>query len=443
MSLDSVLDTCLQDIQTGKATVDECLSRYPDMASELEPLLRLAERLTAVPALQPSSHFVRTTRAQLLKLRPPETVPLAVRLGRSLRGWLSDLLIPWQTWQWRRVFLGAMAVFVALFLIAGGTVAASAESLPDHPLYPVKRAVESARLLLAVSPESKAMLHVEFAGRRLNEAMAVAQKGQADQAKDLIQQYGSELLSALVTLEQAAAQGTSISNVSFELRGRVAGQQTTVESAGSALSSDALNSALGVARQVDVALAELTESYPGDLALPERPPGLPSSTPTPTLEPKIGVPVSSPRPTQVPPTERPQTELPRATPSLLVLPTRTPEPHTEPLKLTPIILGATATPAPPTATPRPPTPTASEIPTQAPPTSTPTARPATPTSSPLSPTPTPRGPTPTEVTPTPQPPPTYETPAPRPPTPTSATEPPAAPTTSPSPPAGSAATPQP
>lgn len=448
MSLDSVLDTCLHDIQAGRTTVDECLAKYPETANELEPLLRMAEQLMAAPAVEPSPHFVRSTRARLLNLTPPETAPLTVPLDWGLRRRLSDLLAAWQTWRWRRVFVGALAVLIAVVLIGGGTVAASAESLPDHPLYPVKRVVESARLLLAVSPESKAILHVEFAGRRLNEAMAVAQKGQADQAKDLIQEYNSELLSALVTLEEAAAQGTSVSHVSFELRGQVAGQQTAVESARSALPSDAVNSALDVVRKVDAALTELTIPQPGERALPERLPltGLPTPTPTATViqEPKIAAPVTSPVPTRVPPTQRPQTELPKATPSLLVLPTRTPESYTVPPKLTPVILGATATSVLPTATPRPPTPTPSYTPTEAPPPATPTARPATPTNTAVPPTVTPRGPTPTEATPTPkpEPTPTYQMPTPRPPTPTVTMEPPAAPSTSPSPATEPSSTPE-
>jgi len=420
MSLDSVLDACLHDLQAGKITVDECLAQHPEVAEELKPLLRLAEQLMATPAVKPSPQFVSATRARLLALTPPKPAPRAVPFGWSLQRWLAHLLALWQNWQWRQAFAGAVAILVAVVLIGGGTIVASAESLPDHPLYPVKRAVESARLLLAVSPQSKAALHVEFASRRLNEAMAVAQKGQPDQAKELIQEYSSELLSAVVTLEKAAAQGTSVSEVSSELRGQVAGQQTAVENAPAILPDDALNSALDVARQVDGALAELA-APPASGQVPPSPlppTGSPTPTPTPTERPKPAAPVV------VPPTQQPRIELPKSTPSLLILPTRTPEPFTQPPRLTPIILGATATP-------RPATPLPSHTPTEAPPPDTPTARPATPTDTPLPPTVTPRAPTPTEITATPLPPEptaTQETPVPRPPTPTSVTEPPPAPT---------------
>lgn len=437
MSLDRVLDKCLHDIQAGKATVDGCLARYPDVAGELEPLLHMAAEIMATPAVRPSPLFVKATRERLLKLPAPETAPGAIRPGLSPQRWLSELRALWPTWQRRQAFVGVMAFLLAVVLIGGGTVVASAQSMPDHPLYPIKRVVENARLRLALSPATKAILHVEFAYRRLTEAVVVAEKGQPEQAKHLIQEYGSELLSAVGTLEDAAAQGTSVSQISSELRGRVAGQQMTVENARAALPSDAVNSALGVTQQVDAALTELTRGRPGQLPATASP--TPTATHTP--RPRITVPPSVQAPTSVPPTQRPRTEMPKATPSLLLLPTPTQEPYTEPPKLTPIILGATDTPAPPTTTPRPSTPTPILTPAETPPLTTPSTRPPTPTASPIPDTVTPRAPTPTGAVPTLEPSSTYQTPVMRPPTPADTTEPPAAPATSTSPAAERSPTP--
>ncbi len=425
MSLDRVLDKCLWDIQAGKATVEECLARYPELAEELEPLLRMGEALMQLSAVEPSPEFVAQTRMRLLALKPPAPEAITRPPGFSLQRWLAGFAACLRSWQWQRAFVGALAILMAVVLIGGGTVVASAESLPDHPLYPVKRAVESARLLLAASPESRAMLHVEFANRRLNEAVAVAQKGQLETAKNLLTEYNSELMSALLTLAQAAAEGNPVSEVSVELRGQVAGQQSAVEGARETLPDEAVDSALDMARKVDTALAELASLRPGDRARPEHPTptSLPSFTPTSmaTPRPRIAAPARPPHPTRVPPTQRPEVEAPKATPVIVVLPTATPESYTEPPRLTPIlVLPATDTPWPSTPTP-----------TQPPPQLTPTAPPATPTNTPVPPTVTPRGPTPTEATPTEVPPTaTPQTPIPRPPTPTLTSQPPAAPTTS-------------
>jgi hypothetical protein len=56
-------------------------------------------------------------------------------------------------------------------VIGFGTVAASADSLPHSPLYPVKRTTERVQLFLTFSPRGRAQLHLYFAERRLNETM--------------------------------------------------------------------------------------------------------------------------------------------------------------------------------------------------------------------------------------------------------------------------------
>lgn len=49
MNFDDVLDACLDRITGGRATVDECLEAYPDHRAELEPVLRAAIEMTALP----------------------------------------------------------------------------------------------------------------------------------------------------------------------------------------------------------------------------------------------------------------------------------------------------------------------------------------------------------------------------------------------------------
>jgi hypothetical protein len=67
--------------------------------------------------------------------------------------------------------VGLVAALVAVFLLGAGSVVASAGASPTSPLYPVKRIVEQTRLLLATDAEQRALLHAEFARRRLDEAV--------------------------------------------------------------------------------------------------------------------------------------------------------------------------------------------------------------------------------------------------------------------------------
>nr|HID14241.1 hypothetical protein [Anaerolineae bacterium] len=53
-NLDDILDECLTLLQSGQATLDECLARYPDQAADLRPLLEMAIQVRHVPPLAPS-----------------------------------------------------------------------------------------------------------------------------------------------------------------------------------------------------------------------------------------------------------------------------------------------------------------------------------------------------------------------------------------------------
>ena len=74
------------------------------------------------------------------------------------------------------------AVVLACFLVGGfGTVQVASASLPGDRLYGLKLVTEQAQLRLA-SIESKAVLHTEFAERRLTEAMTLTGVGGAASA---------------------------------------------------------------------------------------------------------------------------------------------------------------------------------------------------------------------------------------------------------------------
>jgi hypothetical protein len=63
-----ILDQCLEKIRAGRATVAECLARYPDCALELAPLLNMALAIESIPDVRPSGSFKQTMRAYLLHL---------------------------------------------------------------------------------------------------------------------------------------------------------------------------------------------------------------------------------------------------------------------------------------------------------------------------------------------------------------------------------------
>ncbi len=169
-NLDHALDECLTQLLTGDERGEESLAlrqdsgqaQHPDDLLQLEPLLRLAREIQALPRPEPNPRALRATQARVREaaiLKKEEA-----RRGGLVSSWLTGRRLS-------LAFTRALAVVIAVAVIGFGTVAASADSLPHSPLYPVKRTTERVQLLLTLSSGGKAQLHLFFAERRLNETM--------------------------------------------------------------------------------------------------------------------------------------------------------------------------------------------------------------------------------------------------------------------------------
>ncbi|MDQ7029796.1 MAG: DUF5667 domain-containing protein [Ardenticatenia bacterium] len=155
-----VLAECLERIEAGESP-DEVVARYPDLRQELEPLLATGLHARAVAPEQPDPDFRRRLRYRL-----EGAVPVAARLPRPAFG------------LWRARLASAAVTLLFLLLVAGGAIRVSAGSLPDSPLYPLKRATEDAHLALTPDLARRFWLRLDFAERRLVEAHALwARKG--------------------------------------------------------------------------------------------------------------------------------------------------------------------------------------------------------------------------------------------------------------------------
>jgi hypothetical protein len=159
-------------------TVEECLRRYPEHARELKSLLETATAAKKAMAVQPSPEFRERARQQFyatLRQMPAQKKRAGFSWGGQSR---------WAT---------AVAVVLALLLVSGGTVAAAGSSMPDQPLYPVKRATEQARLTFTVSALGKAELYAQLADRRVAEIIYLAGKGKSAQLQQVTQHLNGYL----------------------------------------------------------------------------------------------------------------------------------------------------------------------------------------------------------------------------------------------------------
>ncbi len=163
-SFRSILDECIAALQRGE-TVEACLARYPRYASQLKPLLTLADRVRRTPPAQPRP-WAQSTSWNAVRLRAAD-----IRAGRrraaSLHmsfGWLKPVAI-------------AFAFVLALGVTGGATAFASQDALPNERLYPVKLFTEDVHVWLTFDDSSKASLLLDQSDERMEEITTLVSHG--------------------------------------------------------------------------------------------------------------------------------------------------------------------------------------------------------------------------------------------------------------------------
>lgn len=201
--LEKVLANCIDDIKSGRASVEGCLERYYAWRNELEPLLRLALRLPPLPDTEPSQELrLRARRA--LQQEIAETKPTsgaAHILTDILR--LRPRVSP-------RFSTPLLIVLLLVVIVTGSSTAvvyASQGSLPGDNLYPVKTATERARLVLTFTPVRKAEYHLGLAQTRLKEVLSLAQAGRQIDAYT-IEAIADQVDAALIEVRMVSSSET-------------------------------------------------------------------------------------------------------------------------------------------------------------------------------------------------------------------------------------------
>ncbi|HSG15854.1 MAG TPA: DUF5666 domain-containing protein [Anaerolineae bacterium] len=90
--LSRILAECIEAIEQGRLTVDECLDAYPSHRVELNEVLSVALRVRAVPTIYAPSEFRQKARAQLLAKLPPRATDSN---GRVSERSLSRTMVAW------------------------------------------------------------------------------------------------------------------------------------------------------------------------------------------------------------------------------------------------------------------------------------------------------------------------------------------------------------
>jgi hypothetical protein len=170
--IEFILTDCINDIRSGRATLAECLERYPSRRQELEPLLKLALNIHEPPEIKLDNQYKQAVRARLLQqIARPGKKP-SRSFGDILSLGIPRRLAP------VRIAVSVIVIITVVSLLGGGTAYASQDSLPGEILYPVKTAAEDARLFFAGGSTAKAGLNLQFAQTRLEELDKLASSNQ-------------------------------------------------------------------------------------------------------------------------------------------------------------------------------------------------------------------------------------------------------------------------
>jgi len=132
----------------------------------------------------------------------------------------------------------ALVVGVVAVGMLGGATVASADSLPDDPLYAVKLAGEQLRLAIAVNPADRAAVELSIAEHRLDEAERLAAIGREDDAIIATASYGSSLADAAADLASVESSDSGTAALVAQLQTSLITSQQRVAATAARLAAD-------------------------------------------------------------------------------------------------------------------------------------------------------------------------------------------------------------
>jgi hypothetical protein len=197
-----VLAECIETVESGQATVESCLVRYPEHRSELQQLLPLVTALHDVPRVAPPPEFRDGARQRLLAQLPPihghvTREPLAQHNKPTMRPLASRS-------RFRVAWIAVIAV-IATVLAGGGMAYAADSAAPGDVLYGLDRSIEQMRIELTKNPQAAFELQLALATERLKEADKALGKAKKDQFNRALDSYDATVELIAETVQSSAA----------------------------------------------------------------------------------------------------------------------------------------------------------------------------------------------------------------------------------------------
>lgn len=184
--LEQVLEESLARLASGEASLEECLSRYPEHAAELRPLLTAATLLERGQEVRPAPVFKSRTRAELMahmRTHPRQT---------QVKPW-TPLFSRGFGFALGQVFNAASGVAAIVVLVLGTITVLAQTALPGDALYRWKVGSEQVWRAVHLDPFQTDLL---LADRRVGELTSVAGNPEAE---EIARQEYQQSLANLVT----------------------------------------------------------------------------------------------------------------------------------------------------------------------------------------------------------------------------------------------------
>lgn len=183
-----LLTSYLVELDRRGWDLDAFIRQHPDISVALREMLSAAERLRRVSRPAPSEAFRQRSRRRLAA---------AIARPSPQRRW-NRLGAAWRPY---RPLIAPVAAGLLIVFGLGGVWSASATALPNSFLYPAKLAIERAELITALSPASRAEVHLAIAHERLLEAAEEKQQGDLATVQELIDGSDAEVAQAQAVVQ--------------------------------------------------------------------------------------------------------------------------------------------------------------------------------------------------------------------------------------------------
>jgi hypothetical protein len=200
--------------------------------------LRIGQRLTREIFVDPSDEEAQKRAIRPLRLSEPPETPLYptesnITTATSIPAQAVPRMVARLIWtpRRRRVLIGAVAAATLFLALGVGLSTASAQSLPDSPLYSVKRTEESILLSLPVGDSTHAQMLSMVAQRRLAEALAETKARHDTEAQTLLSQYNDDMRQLIMLAASVNAKNGDSSAIIAQITLTLQTQQSILRSA--------------------------------------------------------------------------------------------------------------------------------------------------------------------------------------------------------------------